>query len=156
MKSIPALAAVAVLCAACASGTQRSESSGAPAPSAPATSAPATSSSAANTRTVKSKDGSYTGEVVGTPARNAKFARLQIGMSMSETQNVLGRAPDRVHSYESGKRWIPYYFGNDARRMQVLYRGEGCLVFTGGNVWGGGAGDLIRIEHDAAGACYQP
>ena len=93
---------------------------------------------------------------MGTPAASSRFAKLQIGMSTSETQEILGRAPDRSHSYESGKRWIPFYFGNDARRLQALYKGEGCLVFTGGNIWGGAGGDLIQIEVDPSGACYQP
>jgi hypothetical protein len=77
-------------------------------------------------------------------------------MSTNEVQDILGRAPDRFHLYESGKRWIPFYFGNDARRMQVLYKGEGCLIFTGGNVWGSAGGDLIQIQADPTGACYQP
>ena len=50
---------------------------------------------------------------------------------MDEVQTLMDRAPDRSHSYESGKRWIPFYFGNDARRLQALYKGEGCLIFTG-------------------------
>ena len=40
--------------------------------------------------------------------------------------------------------------------MQAVYKGEGCLIFTGGNVWGGAAGDLLSIQHDPSGACYQP
>ena len=68
----------------------------------------------------------------------------------------MNRTPDRSHAYESGKRWIPFYFGNDARRMQALYKGEGCLIFTGGNVWGGGGEELIGITYDTGGACYQP
>jgi hypothetical protein len=108
------------------------------------------------TREVESMDGSYTGEIIGEPAPGAKFAQLKIGMSSGDVQNVMDRVPDRQHSYESGKRWIPFYGGNDARRMQVLYKGEGCLIFTDGNVWGGAGGDLITIEHDASGACYKP
>ena len=77
-------------------------------------------------------------------------------MTMGEVQNVMDRAPDRSHTYESGKRWIPFYFGNDARRMQALFRGEGCLIFTDGNVWGGAGGDLLEIHPDPSGACYQP
>lgn len=114
------------------------------------------SASANASQTTKSRDGSYSGEVVGTPQPGSKFAKLQIGMQMGEVQDAMGRAPDRFHSYESGKRWIPFYFGNDARRMQVLYKGEGCLVFTGGGVFGGSGGDLIGINHDPAGNCYQP
>ena len=36
-------------------------------------------------------------------------------------------APGRLHTYESGKRWIPFYFGNDARRMQAP--AAGCPPF---------------------------
>ena len=136
------LSAIAVFASACAT------KQGAPAAT---TAAPASGGQA-----VKSRDGSFTGEVFGTAAPGSKFARLQIGMQMKEVQDILGRAPDRLHTYESGKRWIPFYFGNDVRRMQVLYAGEGCLVFTDGNVWGGAGGDLVAIHHDSRGACYQP
>jgi hypothetical protein len=76
-------------------------------------------------------------------------------MELNEVQKIVGRFPDQVHSYESGKRWIPFYFGNDARRMQVLYKGEGCLIFTGGGAFSAG-GDLIQIAVDPTGACYAP
>jgi hypothetical protein len=143
-KLLLSLAAL-VLCVACSSTKTQSTQSTA---SSSASDKPAA-------QTVKSRDGSYSGEVVGTPAAGSKFAKLQIGMQMGEVQDILGRAPDRLHAYESGKRWIPFYFGNDARRMQVLYKGAGCLIFTGGNVWGSTGGDLIGITHDAAGSCYQ-
>ncbi|PJK01120.1 hypothetical protein CO641_04165 [Lysobacteraceae bacterium NML91-0213] len=107
-------------------------------------------------REVESQDGSYTGEIIGTPAEGSKFAQLRIGMSMQDVQEIMDGTPDRFHTYESGKRWIPFYFGNDATRMQVLFRGEGCLIFTGGNVWGAAGGDLIQIDVDPSGECYQP
>ncbi len=107
-------------------------------------------------REVESQDGSYTGEIIGTPAEGSKFAQLRIGMSMQDVQEIMDGTPDRFHTYESGKRWIPFYFGNDATRMQALFRGEGCLIFTGGNVWGGAGGDLIQIDVDPSGECYQP
>lgn len=147
MKAVFLAASLVVLLSAC----------GGTAPKASSTQAadePATASGKA--RVVKSRDGSFEGEVIGTPAAGSKFAQLKIGMSMREVQDVMDRAPDRSHSYESGKRWIPFYFGNDARRLQALFRGEGCLVFTDGNVWGGAGGDLIQIQVDASGACYQP
>ncbi len=164
------IAAAAILALACNACSTASRSSGDAQPStsstrtatsstpAAASTAPATGTAAAksNARVVKSRDGRYTGEIVGTPEASSKFAKLQIGMSTGETQEILGRAPDRSHSYESGKRWIPFYFGNDARRLQALYKGEGCLIFTGGNVWGGAGGDLMQIEVDPSGACYQP
>ena len=108
------------------------------------------------TREVQSQDGTFTGEIVGTAPEGSKFAALEIGMSMQDVQELMDRAPDRFHTYESGKRWIPFYFGNDATRLQALFREEGCLIFTGGNVWGGGGSELIQIEIDPTGACYQP
>ena len=161
ISTLASTAALTLLISACSS-TSRAPEAAAPAasatPAATAT-APAAAPAAAaksDTRIVKSRDGSYTGELIGTAAPTSKFAKLQIGMSMNETQELLGRAPDRMHTYESGKRWIPFYYGNDARRMQVLYKGEGCMIFTGGNIWGGGAGDLLTIAADTSGACYQP
>ena len=154
ISTLASAAALTLLLSACAS-TSRAPETAAPAAPAATTTAPAAAAKN-DTRIVKSRDGSYTGELVGTAAPTSKFAKLQIGMSMTETQELLGRAPDRLHTYESGKRWIPFYYGNDARRMQVLYKGEGCLIFTGGNIWGGGAGDLLTIAADTSGACYQP
>lgn len=126
--------------------------------SSPATrpSAQSTTPAADGTQSATSRDGSFQGEITGKARPGSRFARLQIGMGMDEVQTLMDRAPDRSHSYESGKRWIPFYFGNDARRLQALYKGEGCLIFTGGNVWGSAGGDLIAIHHDATGACYQP
>ena len=147
------LATVVLATAGCSSTGNKNQNSTASAPAASA--APATSTSDGK-RIVKSRDGKFDGEIIGTPAPDSKFAKLVIGMSDQEVQGVLNRAPDRFHTYESGKRWIPFYFGNDARRMQALYKGEGCLVFTGGNIWGGGGSELIQIQVDAAGACYQP
>jgi hypothetical protein len=118
------------LTAACASGTQVEPGSNAP------------------------PDRGDAGQIIGTPPKDSKFARLRIGMRMSEVQNILERAPDRFHTYESGKGWIPFYYGTDIRRLRVLFRGEGCLVFTGGNYWGSGGGDLIQIHVDPSGACY--
>ena len=145
--------AISTLLGACASN---SANTAAPAATTSTPSAATAAQTANAPRIVKSRDGRYTGELVGTPGTDSKFARLLIGMEPNEVQDILGRAPDRSHSYESGKRWIPFYFGNDARRTQALYKGEGCLIFTGGNIWGGGGGDLIAITFDMSGACYQP
>ncbi|QHE88455.1 hypothetical protein [Hydrogenophaga sp. BPS33] len=162
MLSFPKLALISAVTFLGACGTVQNLTGGsssqpaatpAPAAAAPAASAPAASS---DSQTVKSRDGSYEGEIKGKARPGSKFTGLKIGMDMQEVQTALGRSPDRLHTYESGKRWIPFYFGNDARRMFVLYKGEGCLTFTGGGVFGGSGGDLIGIHHDASGACYQP
>jgi hypothetical protein len=143
------VAAVAAFASGCASTPKPQTATAAPAPSAAAPTQGAT-------KIVKSKDGKFDGEVVGTAAPNSKFAKLLIGMQMNEVQDAMGHAPDRTHTYETGKRWIPLYFGSDARRLEALYTGEGCLTFTDGNVWGAAGGQLIRITNDASGACYQP
>ena len=103
-------------------------------------------------RTVKSRNGQFDGEIVGNPAPNSKFAKLQIGMTMSEVSSLIG-GPDDMVRHETGKRWIPFYYGNDVQRIQVLYRGEGCLTYTGGNVFGGGGNELIRITVSPKGGC---
>ncbi len=156
MKSLILTVSVASMALMVGCASNRSEAPAAtPAQPAPAAK-PATAPAESAPQMVKSRDGSYEGEVTGTAVPGSKFSKLQIGMPMNEVQDVMGRAPDRFHSYESGKRWIPFYFGNDARRLQAVYKGEGCLTFTNGNVWGGSGGDLIGIAHDASGACYQP
>jgi hypothetical protein len=148
------IAATALMLAACANkGPAPSTSAPAPAasPSAPATAGtPSTSAG----RIVKSRDGRFDGEIVGTPAANSKFARLQIGMTMKEVNSLIG-TPNDLTRHETGKRWIPFYYGNDAQRMQALYQGEGCLTYTGGNVFGGGGNELIRISVDRSGNCWK-
>ena len=106
------------------------------------------------TRIVKSRDGRFEGEMVGTAAPGSKFSRLAIGMTMDEVTRLIG-GPDNIVRHETGKRWIPFYYGNDAQRMQALYRGEGCLTYTGGNVFGGGGSELIRIAAVPSGACME-
>ena len=107
-------------------------------------------------RIVKSRDGTFDGEMMGTPAPGSLLAKVQIGMSGDEVVKIMGRQPSRSHTYESGKRWIPLYFGNDAVRMQALYEGEGCLIYATGNRFARTSADLIRIDFDPSGKCYRP
>lgn len=53
------------------------------------------------------------------------------------------------------KRWIPFYYGSDVKRLQVYYKNEGCLTYTGGNVFGGGTNKLIRVIVDPKGGCWR-
>ncbi len=96
------------------------------------------------TQQVKSRDGSIDSELVGRMVPSGKFSKLQICMKMPEVLALVG-GPDGMDSHETGKRWIPFYFGGDARRIEAFYKGEGCLTYTGGNAWGGGENRLIRI-----------
>lgn len=94
------------------------------------------------------------GEGAAPPAQAARpippdspLAKVKTGMTTVEVQTLLG-APTSQNNFESGKRWIPYYYGNDVRRTEWAYKGLGRVLFTGGNQWGGGAGLVERVEYD--------
>ncbi|EGF31328.1 hypothetical protein IMCC9480_54 [Oxalobacteraceae bacterium IMCC9480] len=114
------------------------------------TTAPSSSNATGQTdsKTAKAKD-----DIIGTILPGSKFAKLKIGMDMSQVQALI-KMPDDMKRYESGKRWIPFYFGDDAQRMETYYEGEGCLTYTGGGVFGGVGGQLIRIHADKTKACF--
>lgn len=148
MKFSMALVAAAVL-AGCASQGGGAGPAGTHAGASASASTPAKGATP-GARIVKSRDGRFEGEMVGNPAPGSKFAKLQIGMEMNEVTRLIGGA-NRMTSNETGKRWIPFYYGNDVTRHQLHYDGEGCLTFTGGNHFGGGGNELIRITADPSG-----
>jgi hypothetical protein len=136
------LISVAVL-SACAS----QKTNEAPAPQ------PVTTSAPAGEKVVKVKEGAVEGEIVGKIRPGSNFAKLKIGMDVQKVQSLI-KIPDDMQRYESGKRWIPFYFGDDAQRVQTYYAGEGCLTYTGGGVFGGTGGQLIKIEVDKTRGCF--
>jgi len=75
------------------------------------------------------------------------MARVQVGMTKRQVQDILG-APTDQNNYMSGKAFIPFYFGNDARRASWFYKGMGRVVFADGNVFGGGGAEVLRVEYD--------
>ncbi len=86
------------------------------------------------------------GTAVAVPA-SSPLARVQVGMSKQEVGNILGMPTNQV-SYSTGKAWIPFYFGDDARRSEWSYKGLGRVVFNDGNVFGGGGGHVERVDYD--------
>ena len=133
--------ATLLVVAGCAGQQTNSKTSDAPA-------TPATKTADTSTPAAKSRDG----EIIGTPAKNSKFVKLQLGMSMRQVNELIG-TPNDIDRHETGKRWIPFYFGADVQRMEALYKGEGCLSYTGGNQFGAGGNELIKIEVDPKGTC---
>lgn len=153
--ALPSLLVAALALGGCAS-IHRMENGGST-PAASTTTAPPAAAKeqkpeSANGRIVKSEDGTFTGEIDGTAAAGSKFTKLKIGMDMFQVSQLIG-APDYQHNYMTGKAWIPFYFGDDATRLQAFYKGSGCLIFTGGNRFGGGGHQLIRIQNDPKGSC---
>jgi outer membrane protein assembly factor BamE (lipoprotein component of BamABCDE complex) len=97
-------------------------------------------------RTVKGLNG-YEGEITGNPARNSKFARLQIGMSARQVTDLAGQPTDQG-AYVTGKAFIPFYFGSDRHRFEMTYKGQGRLIFAGGGMGDYSSGNLIWIIHN--------
>lgn len=66
------------------------------------------------------------------PPANSKLAKIQEGMTEPQVSAILG-VPDDSHAYVTGKAFIPYYFGPDQSRFACYYRGQGRVIFSGGN-----------------------
>ena len=45
----------------------------------------------------------------------------------------------------TGKAWIPYYFGSDRHRYEMVYKNQGRLIFAGGSLNDLSGGNLIWI-----------
>lgn len=98
-------------------------------------------------RIVKSRDGTFEGEVYGNIPPGSKWAKLQIGMEQPEVERILGGTSNDVRTMPTGKAFIPFYYGTDRYRYEVVYRGQGSVSYTGGS-WGGGRGVLMMINYD--------
>jgi hypothetical protein len=105
------------------------------------------------TRTVKGING-WEGEITGTPAPYSKFTNLEIGMGMKQVIDMIGRPTDQG-SYVTGKAWIPFYFGSDRYRHEMVYKGQGRLIFAGGSMGNYSSGNLIWIIHNAQESGYR-
>ncbi len=166
--SLPAALAVAWLATGCVSmGGTKSESAAAPAaaPAPAAAAAPAApkigpgmnaNGEVVNSTLVEAGYGQkvkglddWEGEITGKPRPGSKFNQLKIGMSAQQELSMLGQ-PDDPGSHPTGKACIPFYFGSDKYRYEVVYRGQGRLIFSSGAsfAWGGSA-HLTWIIHNA-------
>ncbi len=96
---------------------------------------------------MKSRDGTFEGEVYGNIPAGSKWSRLIIGMDQTEVERILGGTSHDVRVMPTGKAFIPFYYGTDRHRYEVVYRGQGSVSYTGGS-WGGGRGVLMMINYD--------
>ncbi|MCK6433794.1 MAG: hypothetical protein L6Q68_12290 [Aquabacterium sp.] len=98
--------------------------------------------------------GDWEGEITGKPAPGSKFTRLQIGMSMRQAVDLVGQPTDQG-AYVTGKAWIPFYFGSDRHRYEMVFKGQGRLIFAGGSLGDFTGGNLIWIIHNAKEGGYR-
>jgi hypothetical protein len=98
--------------------------------------------------------GNLDGEITGKPAPGSKFPRLEIGMGMKEVTDIAGPPTDQG-AYMTGKAWIPFYFGGDRHRFEMVYKGQGRLIFAGGSIGDMSGGNLIWIIHNSKESGYR-
>lgn len=98
--------------------------------------------------------GDWEGEITGIPAPKSKFTKLQICMSMKQVTDLAGQPTDSG-AYITGKAWIPFYFGSDRYRYEMVYKGMGRLIFAGGSLGNFTGGNLIWIIHSASEKGYR-
>lgn len=80
-------------------------------------------------------------------AEGNPLSQVEVGMTKGQVRQIAG-PPSDENSYATGKVWIPFYFGNDARRTSWYYKGQGRVVFADGNVFGGGTASVMRVDID--------
>ena len=144
-----AFVAAAIIATFLLTGCQTAQKSGSTVSAAPSEKA----ESPKDTKTVKGING-WEGEISGKPAPGSRFTKLQIGMSMKQVIDLIGQPTDQG-TYETGKAWIPYYYGSDRYRYELVYKRHGRLIFAGGS-WGDySSGNLISIIHNAQESGYR-
>ncbi|MEY2686763.1 MAG: hypothetical protein RL375_961 [Pseudomonadota bacterium] len=98
--------------------------------------------------------GNWEGEITGKPTAGSKFTKLEIGMGMKEVTDIAGQPTDQG-AYVTGKAWIPFYFGADRHRFEMVFKGQGRLIFAGGSLGDMSGGNLIWIIHNARESGYR-
>jgi hypothetical protein len=96
----------------------------------------------------------WEGEITGRPAPGSRFGKLQIGMSAKQAMDLVGTTPTDQGAYITGKAFIPFFFGSDRYRYEVVYKGQGRLIFAGSSGFDGNS-HLVWIIHSAAEQGYR-
>ena len=77
--------------------------------------------------------------------KSSPLSKVELGMSDTRVRNLVGN-PDDSKSYQTGKAWIPFYYGTDAHRVEWLYFGEGRVVFSINRY--SGQHKVMRVSHE--------
>jgi len=96
----------------------------------------------------------FAGEITGRPAPGSRFTQLQIGMGIRQVEDLVGPPTDQG-AYITGKAFIPFYFGSDRTRFELVYKGQGRLIFAGGGIGDFSSGNLIWIINSASEPGYR-
>jgi len=84
---------------------------------------------------VKSRDGSFDGELYGTLTPAHKFSKLQFGMGQREVWIRSTPTDQKTYVTRQGVDTI-FISGGDRWRHDMFYKAEGRLVFAGGSGYG--------------------
>lgn len=80
------------------------------------------------------------------PPADSPLAKIQVGMSVRDVEDILGR-PNDENVYVTGKAFIPFYFGPGRARHAYFYRGLGRVVFDGSGGFSA-SWHVQRVEYD--------
>lgn len=80
-----------------------------------------------------------------TPPAGSALAKVSAGMTDIDVRKAMGE-PDSSNSYQTGKAWIPFYYGPDTARADWIYTGQGRVVFSR-NRYSGGL-KVVRVIYD--------
>ncbi len=159
---LPIAAALALGMAGCAANRGSSSSSAPAAPAAKSTAGMNARGDVVDSSKIESGSGQqvkglggWEGEITGRPAPNSRFSRLQIGMSMRQAIDTVGTQPTDQGAYITGRAFIPFYFGSDRHRFEMVFKNQGRLIFSGGSLGDYGGGNLVWIIHNPTEGGYR-
>jgi hypothetical protein len=78
------------------------------------------------------------------PPAGHKLTQITKGMMETDVRRILGD-PDHSNAYQTGKAWIPFYYGSDVSRSDWMYRGQGRVTFSRNRYTG--ALKVIRVMY---------
>jgi hypothetical protein len=67
---------------------------------------------------------------------SSPFSKIRKGMGLRQVMTILGTPTDQ-RTHATGKAFIPFYFGKDAARTNLYYKGLGQIQFGSGRLGGG-------------------
>jgi hypothetical protein len=94
-----------------------------------------------------------TGEVTGQMAAGSRFTNIRIGMTVQQVLALLGTPTDQgafIHPLAP----FPRLLGSDAYRYELLYKGQGRLIFTSPTGFDAAA-RLVWIVHSSLETGYR-